>query len=174
MITLPNILSLLRIPLAFLFFVNESPFWRSIAIILAMITDGLDGYLARRYKQTSHVGLVLDPLTDKFFVTSVIGIFVFENRLSLLEACSFFSRDAAVFIFGSYLIASHKILDYRFPPFWCGKITTALQLVTLLGLTLNLPIPSYVYWSFLLLGIASMIELFSKCLHKEQVLFPKN
>lgn len=161
MINLPNLLSLLRIPLAFVF-LHESPLLRSLAIFLAMLTDGLDGYLARRYKQTSRVGLILDPLTDKFFVTSVLGIFMLENRLSIPEALSFFSRDVAVLFFGSYLLASRQLLNYRFPPFWCGKISTALQLYTLLRLTLCMPIPDYVYWTFLALGLASLVELFFK------------
>lgn len=161
MTIIPNILSFLRIPLAFVF-LSESIFLRSIAIFLAMVTDGLDGYLARRYKQTSRVGLILDPLTDKFFVLFVLGIFIHEQRLSFWECMSFFSRDIAVFIFGSYLLLSKKIFTYDFPPFWCGKLSTALQLACLMALTFSFSIPDFVYWTFAGLGAASLIELSAK------------
>lgn len=158
---LPNLLSFLRIPLAFVF-LDDNPLLRSIAIFLAMATDVLDGYLARHYKQTSRLGFILDPLADKFFVLFVLGTFIYGQQLTFWESISFFSRDIAAFIFGSYLLITQKIFDYQFPPFWCGKISTALQLACLLALTLNLSVPAYVYWTFVALGIASLFELLSK------------
>ena len=73
---LSNFLSILRIPLAFAL-VTDFSLYRALAIGLAMITDGLDGYLARRYRMTSQVGAFLDPLTDKFFVFFAIMILYF-------------------------------------------------------------------------------------------------
>ena len=66
-ITFSNFLSILRGPLA-LFFIIDNAFYRCLAIVLAMATDSLDGYLARRFQMTSQIGAFLDPLMDKFFV----------------------------------------------------------------------------------------------------------
>ena len=62
-----NTLSLLRAPLALLFLV-EKPYLRLIAILLAMLTDSFDGYLARRSSSVTQLGTILDPAMDKFFV----------------------------------------------------------------------------------------------------------
>src|ERR1700722_11169840 len=55
MISIPNFLSLMRFPLA-LVFLQENRLYRIIAIILALITDGLDGFIARRYKTANRLG----------------------------------------------------------------------------------------------------------------------
>ncbi len=103
MLTLPNLLSLLRVPLACLFF-QDNPFYRAIAIILAMVTDAMDGYLARKYKQTSALGTLLDPITDKLFVFVALFIFLQEDRLSIWQAAAFMCRDLSVLIFSIYLV----------------------------------------------------------------------
>lgn len=161
MINLPNFLSFLRFPLAFLF-LQENVLFRITGILLAMLTDFLDGFLARRYKQTSVAGRLLDPITDKFFVSFILIIFVKEGQIKLWEAFTFFSRDLSVLIFGLYLFCKNKVDTYSYAPFWTGKIMTTVQLTLLLGLTLKLHIPNFVYSFMLLLGFICLIELFSK------------
>lgn len=168
MTTLPNILSALRFPLAFLF-LSENLYLRVLAIVLAMITDGLDGFIARHYKQTSVFGRILDPIADKFFVLFLILILFTENNLSIFQALSFFSRDFAVLSFGIFLFASSQLKSYHYKPFWCGKITTALQFFTLLSLSLKISVPSFIYILFLLLGFLALIELFYPMLAKKKM-----
>lgn len=165
MLTIPNVLSLLRIPLALLF-LKQSILFRSVAIIIAMLTDCLDGYLARRYNISSKIGTVLDPITDKFFVMFVLGIYIAEDRLSLWDAAAFICRDFSVILFGIYLAFTGKLANYRFRAIWCGKITTTLQFLVLLGLTFQYNIPGYLYNSFILLGLMALIELY---VHKGKV-----
>jgi len=161
MMTLPNILSFMRFPLAFLF-LQENVAFRISGIVLAMMTDWLDGFLARRYHQTSKIGRLLDPLSDKFFVCFILTIFVIEDQIKLWEALTFFSRDLSVFIFGSYLALTRKFKSYTFRPFWSGKIFTTIQLFLLLGLTMKLIIPAYFFSLMLILGAISLFELFFK------------
>jgi len=169
MLTLPNFLSLLRLPLAFIF-LQENPFYRALAIILALITDGLDGFIARRYKMVNRVGTLLDPLTDKFFVFFVLSILISEHRLSWEEGCVLFCRDFSVIFYGLYLALRKRLINYRFRAIWCGKITTVLQQVVLLALTFYIELPFYVYGIFILLGILAFIELYhtDKTLRKLQ------
>jgi CDP-diacylglycerol--glycerol-3-phosphate 3-phosphatidyltransferase len=161
MMNLPNILSFLRFPLAFLF-LQENVTFRIFGIVLAMMTDWLDGFLARRYQQTSKVGRLLDPLTDKFFVCFILTIFVQEGQIKLWEALTFFARDLSVLIFGSYLIFAGHLKNYSFSPFWSGKIITTLQLFLLLALTVKFVIPGYFFMLLLILGGISLVELFCK------------
>ncbi len=155
----PNILTLLRGPLAFLFMIDNS-FYRSLAILLAMITDSLDGYLARRFRMTSQLGAFLDPLMDKFFVSFIVGIFLYEDHLQIWEALSLISRDFAVLIFGLYLALKGVWSNFQFRSIWCGKITTTLQFFVLLGLTLHFIIPTFIFSCFIILGILALFELY--------------
>lgn len=156
----PNLLSLMRAPLALFFYMQENPFYRCLAIILAIFTDIFDGYLARRYQMTSRMGTLIDPLMDKLFVFVVLAVFIGEQRLGLWEAAAMIGRDFSVIFFGMYLIATKQWSNYRFRAILCGKVTTALQLIMLLALTLQYTIPPYVFALFILLGALALLELY--------------
>jgi CDP-diacylglycerol--glycerol-3-phosphate 3-phosphatidyltransferase len=76
--TVPNILTLLRIPLLFaivvvdLLRVPAAGTWVLLLFALSMLSDFLDGYLARLLKQTSQFGKIADPLLDKFFIIGML------------------------------------------------------------------------------------------------------
>ena len=156
--TLPNLISFSRIPLAFLF-LQDNPVWRSLAIILALLSDGVDGYLARRKRSTSKFGTMLDPFADKFFVIFAAVILIHEGRLQLWQTIALACRDISVLLFGTYLVLNKRLGNYQFRAIWCGKITTFLQFLVLLGLTMNIAIPSPLYITFILLGLLSLVEL---------------
>lgn len=158
-ITLPNFLSLLRIPLAFLM-LKQNIFCRGAAIILAMITDGLDGFLARRYQQSSQFGALLDPLTDRFFVYFTAGIFFFEGKLGIFEVAALACRDISVILFGFYLLVTGQISTYRFRAIWCGKVTTFFQFMIFLALAFGRSIHPAIYSLFILVGFLALIELY--------------
>lgn len=156
---LPNVLSFLRLPLAFLFLFEDSQY-RALAIVFALITDGLDGFLARRYSLTSKLGTLLDPLTDKFFVLFALVVFISEGQLTLGEAITMGCRDIALLFFGLYLVGSGNLKKVHFRSIWCGKVSTCLQLMVLFGLTYHFYIPVYVYGSFMVLGVLAFFELY--------------
>lgn len=158
MLTLPNFISLLRAPLA-LFFLSENIVLRSLALVLAMLSDGLDGNLARRHRMTTKFGTMLDPMMDKFFVFFVIAIFLGEGRLSLWEAAAFVCRDFSVILFGLYLVFTGNLMNYEFRAIWCGKLTTFFQFIVLALLTLGIAVPPVVFAIFIALGLMALIEL---------------
>ncbi len=159
MFTIPNFLSLLRIPLAFCF-LQANPFLRAVAVIIAMVTDCLDGFIARRFKMQSKWGVFLDPAMDKFFVLFIVATFMRENSLGVLEAMALLSRDFAVVLFGLYLTTRRQLWNYKFRSIWCGKATTALQFVVLLLLNFGVVIPFWVYSAFIGLGALALVELY--------------
>lgn len=158
MLSISNGLSLLRAPLAFLFLIENVPL-RIIAIVLAMLTDGLDGYLARRYRATTQFGAVLDPVMDKFFVFFALGILLKEGQLQGWEAAAMLSRDFSLCIFGIYLGLAGRWHDYRCKAIRWGKVTTAFQFLVLITLTLHYLVPWYIYPLFVLSGMLAFIEL---------------
>lgn len=159
MLTLPNVLSLLRAPLALVFF-QENPFMRVTAVLIAMMTDGLDGYLARRRNETSQIGAFLDPLMDKFFVLVALTVFVSEGVLTSGAMLAMICRDLSVAAFGLYLVSTGQLRDYRFRSIVSGKITTFLQFIVLSGLALKVSFPPSLFGIFILLGLAALVELY--------------
>ena len=157
--TLSNGLSLSRAPLALLF-LQENPFFRVLAIFLAMITDSIDGYLARKYHSTSKFGAVIDPVMDKFFVYFVLAVLLFEKRISTIETLAFLSRDVALVLFAIYLTVLKKWQNYEIKAIRWGKVSTALQFCLLIGLTMGYIFSWYIYGVLVVLGAMALIELF--------------
>lgn len=158
MITVSNCLSLIRAPLAFLFW-QESSSVRFAAILLAMITDCVDGYLARRNKSTSQFGAVLDPAMDKFFVYFALSILFIEEKIGPYELATMLSRDLFLCLYGLAMIATGRWKTIVFRAIKWGKITTALQFLVLIGLSFGITFPWYIYVSFIAMGWLAFLEL---------------
>lgn len=159
MLSLSNGLSLLRAPLAFLFLIENTTF-RIAAIILAMLTDSVDGYLARKRKAVTRFGAILDPAMDKFFVTFALTILVLEGKLEIWQASAMISRDFFLCVFGIYLSLAGYWESYQFRSIRWGKVTTALQFLILIGLTLGARFPTYMYPIFVVFGVLAFLELY--------------
>jgi len=158
MITLSNGLSFIRAPLALLF-LQENYQLRLTAIFLAMLTDSIDGYLARKYSAASRFGAFFDPAMDKFFVYFALGVFFMEGRIVPWEAIAMVSRDFFLITFGFYLLFSGKWQYYHIKAIRWGKITTALQFIVLMGITLGVNFSALIFVIFVLLGILAFFEL---------------
>lgn len=159
MISLSNCLSFLRAPLAFLF-LSDNTSLRLAAIIFAMLTDSIDGYLARKRKLTSKFGAILDPVMDKFFVYFVLSVFFFEGKIKIWEGCAMVSRDFFLCFFGICLLLVKKWKGFELRAIRWGKVTTAMQFLVLIGLTLNFVFPWYVFAGFVIFGALAFFELF--------------
>ena len=159
MLTTSNGLSFIRAPLAHLF-LEESPTLRILAIVLAMITDSIDGYLARKSQSVSRFGAILDPTMDKFFVYFAISILYFEDRIVLWEVATMISRDFFLCIYGVLMMALGRWRNIVFRAIRWGKITTALQFIVLLGLVIDISFPWYVFVAFVIMGWLAFLELF--------------
>jgi CDP-diacylglycerol--glycerol-3-phosphate 3-phosphatidyltransferase len=135
-------------------------FYRALAIILAMVTDCLDGYLARRFHTITRLGTILDPLMDKFFVGFITCVFIYEDRLQLWQAAALLSRDIAISLFAIYLAIKNTWGRFKIQSIWCGKISTTLQFLILLGLSFQMVIPSFMFFILILLGNLAWAELY--------------
>lgn len=159
MLTASNSLSLVRAPLAFLF-LQESSTLRIIAIILAMITDSIDGYLARRSQSASRFGAILDPTMDKFFVYFAMTVLFMEHKTASWEMAAMLSRDFFLCLYGLLMAAAGRWRTIVFRAIRWGKVTTALQFIVLIGLVLGISFPWYIYISFIIMGWLAFLELF--------------
>jgi len=161
MLTASNSLSFVRAPLALLF-LQESSTLRILAIALAMITDCIDGYLARRNRSVSTFGVILDPAMDKFFVYFAMTILFLENRMAPWEVATMLSRDFFLCIYTLFMWVSGHWKNLVFQAIRWGKATTALQFIVLIGLVVEIPFPWYIYASFIVMGWLAFFELFQR------------
>ncbi len=157
--TASNVLSLLRIPLAFVF-LSPHPLVRATTLVLAMITDCLDGYLARRSGKVTQLGAFLDPFTDKFFVLFVGSVLLHEQSLKSWQLIALISRDFSVLIFGFILVLTGTLGRVHFQSIFSGKITTAIQFLVLIGMSLGATPPLWIFRLFIVLAGLALIELF--------------
>ena len=158
MLTISNSLSFLRAPLAFLF-LQADPTLRTLAVILAMLTDSIDGYLARRTQSASRFGAILDPAMDKFFVYFVLSVLFLEGQICLWQAAAMLSRDVFLCLYGVLMLLTHRWKTIIFRAIRWGKITTALQFLVLIGLVLHKNFSWHLYFVFFCLGILAFLEL---------------
>lgn len=161
MLTLSNILTIMRFPAAFLFLVDSTSV-RLIAIAIAMLSDSLDGYFARKNKTVSQLGAILDPIMDKFFAFFALGILVAEGHILLWQMGALVARDFFLCFFAIYLACTRKWDDINFHSVLWGKITTAGQFVVLVSIVVGLSVPWYGYGIFIFLGLLTVVELFKK------------
>jgi CDP-diacylglycerol--glycerol-3-phosphate 3-phosphatidyltransferase len=160
MFTASNSLSFIRAPLAFLF-LQDNPTLRITAILLAMFTDSIDGYVARRNQTVSKFGTVLDPITDKFFVYFAITALFLEHRLETWELACMVTRDFFVYLYGAIQWSLGRWNNFVIRSIRWGKVVTALQFIVLIGLILNITFPWYIYTTFFALGFLAFLELFT-------------
>lgn len=158
-LNISNSLSLLRCPLAFLFLL-ENPYVRISAVLLAMVTDSIDGYLARRSQSTSRFGAILDPAMDKFFVFFALSILFYEGNIAGWQAAAMLSRDFFLFIYGLFMLGTGRWKDVVFRAIRWGKITTALQFVVLMGLIFHFQFSWITFSTFIAMGWLAFLELF--------------
>lgn len=159
-ITLPNIISLIRAPLAALF-IYDNTYLRLIVIFLAMLTDGADGFIARKYNRVSTAGAILDPIMDKLFVSTVLVVLFVEHQITGFEALAMLSRDFSLCVFALYLAMRNKWGKFRFQSILWGKITTAMQFLVLSALTLGKQFSASLYVLFVVFGCLAFFELLS-------------
>jgi cardiolipin synthase (CMP-forming) len=131
---IPNAFSVSRILLGVAFpFVPAD--WRVGVIVVAAITDALDGLTARWLGAESNAGRLLDPMADKVFVLIVAVTLLVEGAIHPLWALGVAARDVIVLIGLAYLTARRQwAVGRRLRPSLLGKCTTAAQLALLLVL----------------------------------------
>jgi cardiolipin synthase (CMP-forming) len=139
--SLPNLLSLSRLPLAAAFALADGTQARVALLSAASLTDLLDGWLARR-GQVTRLGTLLDPIADKTFVFVALSVFLFHGVLSTRDYFIILSRDVAAAI--GFLVAylTPGLDPGTFRARWSGKIVTVLQLTALLVLVVRPPLLS--------------------------------
>ena len=129
-LTVPNQLTFLR--LGFLpFFIISVKYdryaWALAVLVVAAITDGLDGLLARWLNQRSALGAYLDPIADKLLLSSSFIVLALKQKISWWLTILVLSRDVLILTIAAVILV---VSGYRpFPPSLLGKATTTAQIL---------------------------------------------
>jgi len=116
-----------------------------VIFLVAAASDGLDGYVARRYKQRSTLGAILDPIADKGLLLSAIITLSISNwsdidpdygRFPAWFPVLVITRDAVILVGAGVLhLLNGKV---RVKPSWTGKVATVLQMAAIAWVMLQL------------------------------------
>ncbi|MDQ6887280.1 MAG: CDP-alcohol phosphatidyltransferase family protein [Gemmatimonadota bacterium] len=164
-LSVPNLLSLSRFPMAAAFVVAGSPA-RIALCVGASATDLLDGWLARRSGPTRW-GALLDPVADKTFVLAALSSFLLDGSLSTTQYFIVLARDlaSAVGFLVAYLMPTLDPASFKARA--SGKIVTVLQLSLILVVLLS---PGWAATLVVLIGIFSLLSIadYTLVLHRQR------
>jgi cardiolipin synthase (CMP-forming) len=127
----PNLLTLLRlifVPFVVVAIQQQKYAWALAIFVVAGITDGLDGLLARLLKQKTTLGQYLDPIADKLLLSTMFLMLSITHLIRWPVTIMVFSRDIIILIICTLLYATGAIKVFR--PTLIGKANTAAQIVT--------------------------------------------
>lgn len=131
--TLANRLTILRIlmtPAIAILLLYKHMEAATVLFVLAGITDGLDGFVARNRGQRTALGMVLDPLADKLLLMSAVITLTILKELPRWFTIILVSRD--LMLIGGSVILYMFVGKMAMPPSWLGKFTTVFQITTVL------------------------------------------
>ncbi len=125
---IPNILSLFRICIALQFPILPVH-WRITVLTLAMISEYLDGTIARKFGWVTPLGTFLDPVADRVLALMVGLTLIFSKQLTWPDFSLLFFRDVAVSLGVFYVIfIQHRFKEFEnFKPNFVGKLATFFQ-----------------------------------------------
>jgi cardiolipin synthase (CMP-forming) len=127
----PNLLTLLRlvfVPFTVIAVLQRRWLLALTIFVIAGITDGLDGLLARLLKQKTVLGQYLDPIADKLLLSTIFLVLSFMRQIPWVVTVLVFSRDIMILIVCTLLYATDAMTSFR--PSWFGKANTVAQIAT--------------------------------------------
>lgn len=114
----------------------------ALIFVIASITDGFDGFIARAWKQQTTLGAILDPLADKMLMLSAFLGLMMLDRANVWAIYLILTRE--FFITGLRVAAASKGMDIK-ASVW-GKIKTLSQMIAIGFATMNWPYASTLIW----------------------------
>lgn len=126
---LPNAISLSRIalvaPILWLMVIDEFA-WAFVLVVIAAFSDGVDGYLAKRFNWQTRVGAQLDPAGDKILIAGTFLTLAYLQHIPVWLAFFIFFRDLTIVV-GAYAV-NFLVKRLEGEPSRIGKLNTLVQL----------------------------------------------
>ena len=139
-LTVPNVISFIRlcmVPVFFVFLLKGEDIIATVLFAVAACTDFVDGQIARRTHCVTKLGQLLDPAVDRaLMIFGVLGLLII-GRLPVWIVVLVIVRDLYLLIGGYYLLKRWK---RRVPVIYAGKFATTFLFIGFAGLVLNMPL----------------------------------
>ena len=135
--------------------------WLALGVfVLASVSDGIDGYIARAYDQRTKLGAALDPLADKLLI-NIAFVFLawnreFETQIPLWLPVLILSRDSAIAI-GAYFI-NEQFGPLKVSPRMLGKVNTTVQMACIIGVLLEVNFAPYLLVATIVVAVVSLAD----------------
>ncbi len=132
---LPNAITVSRIalvPVLILLLKSQDYLPALIVFLIAGISDGLDGYIAKRYNLISGLGAILDPLADKILLVSAYIMLSFLGHVPFWLVLSVAFRD--LLIIGGYLVYISLVGAVQMRPSYLSKLNTLMQILLIIAI----------------------------------------
>jgi phosphatidylglycerophosphate synthase len=154
--TVPNLISLSRLPLiAGVVLLLESPL-RYVLFALVVLSDGVDGWVARRLDQETELGAMLDPALDKLTALILFAALFPRTGLAWAYLAFFFARDAFVVSLGP-LVPLYGFETDKVKARLAGKVVTNLQFLAMVAMLVpHVAATELLLWA---LGVASAVAI---------------
>ena len=146
--TIPNLITAFRIilvPVFVIYLINERLSAALVVFLVCMISDGIDGMVARVFNQKSRLGAYLDPLADKTLLVTAFILLGVRGYLPSWFTVTAIARDLMIFL-GVAVIHLNR-LEIKIHPSTVSKINTCFQFITLSLILLKgcILLPAMVY-----------------------------
>ena len=131
---IPNAISIMRIFLIapiILLFINDQYGWALFLFVVASLSDGLDGYIAKKYDWNTRLGAFLDPAGDKLLVAWSFGTLAFLGQVPVWLAVIVILRDVLI-VAGSFMY-HYLVRRLEGDPTFISKLNTGLEFAFLIA-----------------------------------------
>jgi len=129
-VTIPNYITIFRfilVPFIVMALLSGYVGAALTGFVIAGVSDGIDGFIARRYNQGSELGAYLDPIADKLLLVSLFVVLGFLDELPVWLVVIVVSRD--IFIIGAVLLGAVIGKPLEMHPLLVSKANTAFQII---------------------------------------------
>lgn len=169
--TIPNLLSALRIVLAFAFLIvfykeiKKKQMYLGMILLVSAVSDALDGKIARRFDMVTELGKILDPIADKLTQIVLLVCMLSKYPSILPVLILFLVKEVTVALSGAFVL---RKTGNNGGAKWYGKMSTAVFYIVMLSLFLFPQIPDkaaqimiYVSGLFILFAFFMYMRLFA-------------
>jgi len=159
---LPNILTLTRvlmIPFFVIFIINKNFGWALITFIIAGITDGIDGLIARITHQRTELGAYLDPIADKLLLFSAFITLAIVEIIPSWLVVIVITRDVIILV--GFLVMLLNNYHPKINPSLLSKMTTVFQIITIALILLTGYYPALMQLSVVAIYATAIITILS-------------
>lgn len=169
---IPNILSFFRLLMVgvFVYLFQTTRYYGALGIyVLAILTDTLDGYLARRNNWITDLGKVLDPLADKLMLIAALVCFYTKGWISLWLLVVVAGKELVMIVGGALLLKREVVVFAD----WFGKFATGFFNAGVIATLLKRFWPWIGHWDIVLLAIAMVLAIIALLHYAKKNVLPQ-